>query len=459
MLKNIFIINCSNGELAEEFASVIAENVDSRIMIIEQENLDSFAAYYENWSPNLVTIVASQDNILSILPYLDDHCTVPKMAVIANSFRDRKLFQTISSQVDEFLLTPLIENDVVYRLENVLVDESQENSEIKKELLKKLGSRDFIGHDPAFLQVAEKIPVLAESDASVLITGETGVGKEVCARSIHYLSLRHQKPFVPVDCGTIPAHLIENELFGHVEGAFTDAKNNQNGLIAEAEGGTLFLDEIDAMSLEAQAKLLRLLEEKCYRPLGQSKYRKANIRILAATNSKLHEKVRAGTFRQDLYYRLNVTINLPALWERRIDIPILSRTLLKKACENHPHSPRGFTKAAMRKLIAYSWPGNIRQLQNIIQQATLLCTGSLITDKDIRFDRTLQEKPDEQLNYREAKQKAIEKFEKAYITQLLICNGGNITRASEQAQKDRRDFGRLVKKYQLDSERFKEMSL
>jgi DNA-binding NtrC family response regulator len=320
----------------------------------------------------------------------------------------------------------------------------------QKNALQKFGMADLIGQAPAFLEAVGKIPLVADCDATVLITGETGVGKEVCARAVHYLSKRAGKPFVPVNCGAIPTNLVENELFGHRKGAFTDAHGNQQGLLAEAEGGTLFLDEIDSLPLEAQSKMLRLLQDKTYRPLGETKSVRADIRIIAATNADLRQKAQAGAFRMDLFYRFNFTLLLPPLRERRTDVPVLAEYFLDKHGKEYERGKKTLSPAARQKLTSYHWPGNIRELQNIIQQAILLTPEATIPAENINLPVTVRPHNSQKLSYSEAKRKVIEEFEKSYITQLLISSGGNITRASSEAGKDRKDISRLVKKHNID---------
>lgn len=320
----------------------------------------------------------------------------------------------------------------------------------KKNALQKLGMADLIGQDPVFLEAVGKIPLVADCDATVLITGETGVGKEVCARAVHYLSKRAGKPFVPVNCGAIPMNLVENELFGHRKGAFTDAHGNQQGLVAEAEGGTLFLDEIDSLPMEAQSKLLRLLQDKTYRPLGETKSVRADIRIIAATNADLRQKAQQGAFRMDLFYRFSFTLLLPPLRERRTDVPVLAEYFLEKHGKEYERGKKTLAPAALQKLLAYHWPGNIRELQNIIQQAILLTPAAEIPPANINLPDAAPAPPPDKMSFNEAKRRVIEEFEKNYITQLLISSGGNITRASSEAGKDRKDISRLVKKHNID---------
>jgi DNA-binding NtrC family response regulator len=287
----------------------------------------------------------------------------------------------------------------------------------------------------------------------VLITGETGTGKEMCARAIHHLGPRRDRPFIPVDCASIPENLFENELFGHARGAYTHADGNQKGLVALAEGGTLLLDEIDTMPVTVQAKLLRFLQEHSYKPLGAERFARSDVRIIAATNRSIEERLRDGRFRADLYFRLNVLrLELPPLRERRSDIAPLAKHFLSLLAAASGTS-KSFTPAALHKLWGYEWPGNIRELFNIVQRALVLSTGNQILPCHICLPNveSLEENPAG--GFRQARLRNIQTFERHYVEDLLRRNQGNITRAARAANKDRRAFGRLVKKYDIKCER------
>jgi DNA-binding NtrC family response regulator len=305
-----------------------------------------------------------------------------------------------------------------------------------------------------FLEEIKKIPIVAGCDAGALISGESGTGKELCARAIHYLSLRSSKPFVPFSCGSIPSELMENELFGHVQGAFTGASTTQPGLIQEANSGTLFLDDIDCLALNAQVKLLRFLQEKEYRQLGSPKIFQADVRIIAATNADLEMAIKEGRLRHDLYYRLNVIpITLPALRDRREDIPLIARHFLKKYTTKFDRQLTGFAPEAMQILMLYDWPGNVRELENVVERAVLFSEHTTIKDNDI----ILQQKkaPPREASFKETKASVINEFEKKYIEKLLIAYQGNITKAAQGAQKNRRAFWQLIRKHQIDVQIFK----
>ncbi len=312
---------------------------------------------------------------------------------------------------------------------------------------------EIIGESPAFLDVITKIPQIAQSHSSVLIVGDTGTGKEVIARRIHELSPRKHCPFVPVNCGAIPRELAENELFGHKGGAFTGATAFKSGLLAESEGGTLFLDEIDGFSPAAQVKLLRFLEDKTYRPLGDTQERRADVRVIAATNVDPNEVVKSGRLRLDLYYRLDVfRLNLPALRERTEDIPLLAHHFLSKFSCGLGKKIKGFSQAAIDKLITHEWPGNVRELENAIERAVMFCDSEIIQDGHIVLCNFQMEEAQE--DFRETKARLVRQFEIEYIEKLLLAYSGNITKAAAAANKDPRAFRQLVRKYGIDVSRF-----
>jgi two-component system response regulator GlrR len=254
---------------------------------------------------------------------------LPIMVVLEGDKPDEML-EFLKLDVPDFITPPLKPIDILTRLSFLLEQKPRGESQVHT-LKEKLGLKQLVGGSPAFLAAVERVPLVAKCEANVLISGETGTGKELFARAIHYLSPRAGNPFIPISCGAIPVELVENELFGHIQGAFTSATSSQPGLIYQAHGGTLFLDEIDCLPLASQVKLLRLLQEKEYRQLGSSKVLQADVRVIAATNIELEKAVSDGKFRQDLYYRLNILpLALPPLRERKEDIPLLARHFLVK---------------------------------------------------------------------------------------------------------------------------------
>jgi two-component system response regulator GlrR len=321
---------------------------------------------------------------------------------------------------------------------------------VAERLTRNVALARLVGNAPSFAATIHKIPIIARTDGVVLIVGETGTGKELCARAIHHLSSRRRLPFIPVDCAALPDQLLENELFGHVRGAFTDAHREQGGLVAMAEGGTLFLDEIDSLALPLQAKLLRLIEDRTYKQLGADRFAHPDIRIIAAANRQLDDLVREKQFRSDLFFRLNVLqLRLPSLRERRCDIPLLAQHFVEQAVNIVRTSRKTLTRPALEKLMAGDWPGNVRELFNVIQQAVTFAEGPLILAHHIMPEDHHMPQDDRE-GFRDAKRRAMEAFEHSYIEALLRKHNGNITRAAAEAMKDRRAFARLVKKYRID---------
>lgn len=360
---------------------------------------------------------------------------------------------TASRMVDDFILAPVRADELRHRIDRILDDDMGGSAEREAyaRLSREIGLAGLVGEHPSFTRTLEQIPLVARSACSVVITGETGTGKELCARAVHHLSPRRHQPFIPVDCAAFPEHLFENEMFGHARGAFTDAHRDQKGLVALASGGTLFLDEIDSLSIAAQSKLLRFIQERTYRPIGSMQMLQADVRILVATNKNLETLVREARFRSDLFFRLNVVrLHLVPLRERRSDIVLLAHHFLNASAENG--APRKvLSPAAAQKLMEHDWPGNVRELSNVIQRGVVFAPTRQIQASHIRNDAAIPDfdsdpKP---ANFREARARTVESFERAFIEDTLRQAGGNITRAARLAQKDRRVFGRLVKRYNI----------
>ena len=291
--------------------------------------------------------------------------------------------------------------------------------------------------------------MVARSDASVLLRGDSGSGKEMLARAIHRASARAGKPFIAVNCGAIPEALLESELFGHVKGAFTDAVTNRQGLFQAADGGTLLLDEIGDMPPALQVKLLRVLQERAVRPVGSSQSHAVDVRILSATHRDLEAAMAASQFREDLYYRLNVvTLTLPTLAERREDIPLLANHFLDKLAAKYGRRLSGFAPEALKALIAAPWPGNVRQLYNVVEQVCALATTPLVPLALVQ--RALRVPSVQVLTYADAKQR----FEREYLVGLLKLTDGNVADAARLADRNRTEFYRLLQKHALTPGRF-----
>jgi two-component system response regulator GlrR len=295
--------------------------------------------------------------------------------------------------------------------------------------------------------------MVARSDTAVLIRGESGTGKELLARAIHNASERREKPMVAVNCTAIPDQLFEAELFGHTKGAFTGAAEARKGLIRSADHGTLFLDEIGDMPLPFQAKLLRMLQEREIRPVGSTEALAVDIRVISATHQNLENAIADKTFRDDLYYRLNVvTLEIPPLDKRREDIPLLAEFFLHRARERSSNAAvgvSGFSRQAMEMMMSASWPGNIRQLQNVVDQCVVLTTSPLIPASLV--ERALRLKEKALLPFAEAR----DRFEFGYLTQLLEMTEGNVAQAARLAERNRSEFYKLLRKHALEPELFR----
>jgi transcriptional regulator with GAF, ATPase, and Fis domain len=314
-----------------------------------------------------------------------------------------------------------------------------------RELQARLSESHFgaiVGSCESMREVFRKLDRVATTDISVLITGETGTGKELIAAEIHRRSGRHAQPFVSLNCGAIPENLLESELFGHVRGAFTGATHTRAGKFQAASGGTLFLDEIGEMPLNLQVKLLRVLEERVVCRVGDTRPEPVDIRVVAATHRNLDEAIREGRFREDLYYRLHVVrIHLPPLRERGDDVIVLAKYLLTRAAEQHGAPARGFSPATLTLLRRHAWPGNVRELENRIHRAVVLCDRPLIEPDDLDLPTAEQSAV---LPLADAK----EEFQRRYITQILERNGGNRTKAARELGVDPRTIFRFLEKEQ-----------
>lgn len=373
-------------------------------------------------------------------------CSVLPLTV---SLSQEKISALLQAGACDFITAPLDEDAFVPRVKRILgLLPQKEEQDVRGLLSPKL--KDMIGNSPAFRRSLAMLPAIAGYDAGVLILGETGTGKEVYARAVHYMSSRAAKPWVALNCGAVPTELLESELFGHVRGAFTHAVAARAGLVREAEGGTLFLDEIDSMPLAAQSKLLRFLQEMEYRPVGGDKVYRADVRIIAASNQDLPTLAERGVFRRDLYFRLSVlTVALPPLRERREDIPELARHFVDHFRHRAGRPPIGFAPQALKGMLAYDWPGNVRELKHVIERAVLMASSATLQAEDLQLD-VHTEAEAEMESLCAAKARMIAAFENDYIRRLLATCNGNITHAAQAAGKNRRAFFELMRKYDID---------
>lgn len=368
-------------------------------------------------------------------------------------------FGTISLAVDavkkgayDFIEKPFDNDDLLLKVKRA-VEHSRLKGEISQ-LKKRLGEgeRPIIGSESGLRTVMEQVSRVAMTEATVFIHGESGTGKELIARAVHIRSKRSEKPFIAINCGAIPLSLIENELFGHEKGAFTDAKEAQPGIFEQAEGGTLFLDEIGELPMDAQVKLLRVLEERKVTRIGGTKLIPVNVRIVAATNRDLEAEVKAGNFRLDLLYRLNVfTLELPPLRERKEDIPLLADFFIRKHNVALNLSIKSITPAAMDKLCAYDWPGNIRDLENAIQSAMILCLDDVIDISQLPARIKGDEQADAPVAFGDNSdiREVNAQVEKELIQETLKKFGGNRTLTAEALNISRKTLFNKMKKYGL----------
>ncbi|AGE19539.1 two-component system response regulator GlrR [Serratia marcescens] len=310
---------------------------------------------------------------------------------------------------------------------------------------------DIVTRSPLMLRLLEQVKMVAQSDVSVLINGQSGTGKEVVAQAIHAASPRASKAFIAINCGALPEQLLESELFGHAKGAFTGAVSSREGLFQAAAGGTLFLDEIGDMPLSLQVKLLRVLQERKVRPLGSNRDLDIDVRIISATHRDLQKAMAKNEFREDLYYRLNVVnLKIPALNERAEDIPLLANHLLREAAQRHKPFVRSFSTDAMKRLMTASWPGNVRQLVNVIEQCVALTSAPVISEALV--EQALEGENTALPTFAEARNQ----FELHYLRKLLQITKGNVTQAARMAGRNRTEFYKLLSRHELDANDFKE---
>jgi two-component system response regulator GlrR len=360
-----------------------------------------------------------------------------------------------------YLTKPYKPEELAVQVKNALEKQrlTKEVTLLKVMLQERFAAKNIVGQSPQMKEILSQVERAAQTDATIVLYGESGTGKELIAQIIHLQSRRSRGPFVALNCGAIPEGLLENELFGHTRGAYTDAREAKMGLFTQADKGTLLLDEIGDTSPALQVKLLRVLQEKEFKPLGGERSVKVDVRVIVASNKNLQEAVARGTFREDLFYRIQVVpIYLPPLRERKEDIPPLVEHFIKHYSKELGKEIKGITPAAMQRLMLYPWPGNIRELKNVLERAVILTSHNLIDEQDLLHmthpahglaplarDKALYP------SFKIAK----EEFEKGYLIQVLTQARGNVVQAAKLAQRYRGDVYRLMKKYGLKAEDFK----
>jgi two-component system response regulator GlrR len=372
---------------------------------------------------------------------------------------------TIASAVEatkkgayDYLTKPFDPKDLLHRIEKALeVRKLRGEVEQLRTLVRERYHPDnVVASSEKMHQVLRQIAQIAVTDSTVCLYGESGTGKELIAKSIHAMSRRARGPFIAINCGAIPEGLLENELFGHVKGAYTGADQAHRGLLRQADSGTLFLDEIGELSPALQVKFLRVLQEQEFYPLGAGQPTKADFRLIAATNQDLWEAVNKGRFREDLYYRIHVIpVVLPPLRERQEDIPLLAQYFLQRFARAVHKEVKGFSPEAMQQLMLYHWPGNVRELANVVERAVVLATEEWISPDFLLLGRQSTNPPKAELMlFKEARAA----FERTYLVQVLTATRGNVSRAAELSGRHRAEFYKLLHKYGLDPASFKDVT-
>lgn len=425
-------------------------NYEVVAILNEEEAIDSIKE--ETFDLSIIDLQLSSRDGISLME--DLHKINPELPVIILT-----AYGSIESAVDamkrgaySYLTKPFDPRELLLQIEK-----ASENrklfSEVKRLqglLEEKYNFSNVIAKSEAMQKVLDQVSRISKTDSTVFIHGESGTGKELIARAIHLAGERKDHPFVAINCAALPETLLESELFGYEKGAFTGAVRNAEGLFIQAHKGTIFLDEIGNMPLSVQAKMLRVLQERQFYPVGGKTPVSINVRVIAATNKDLWTEVKENRFREDLYYRINVIpVNLPPLRERKEDIPPLVEHFLKKFNKKMKKKVKGLTSQAIQKLMMHDWPGNVRELENTIEFAMAMTEHDVITDELILGGKHLFPEPIESFKI------AKDSFEKDYLVNVLSFTQGNISKAAEIAGKYRADFYALLRKHDLKPEAFK----
>ncbi|MEI9651727.1 two-component system response regulator GlrR [Enterobacter ludwigii] len=419
--------------VSEGYSVVTAESGQEGLKVLSREKVD------------LVISDLRMDEMDGLQLFAEIQKQQPGMPVIILTAHGSIPDAVAATQQGVFsFLTKPVDKDALYKaIDSALEHAAPSNDEAWRE--------SIVTRSPIMLRLLEQARMVAQSDVSVLINGQSGTGKEILAQAIHNASPRSKNAFIAINCGALPEQLLESELFGHARGAFTGAVSSREGLFQAAEGGTLFLDEIGDMPAPLQVKLLRVLQERKVRPLGSNRDIDINVRIISATHRDLPKVMARNEFREDLFYRLNVVnLKIPALAERAEDIPLLANHLLRQAADRHKPFVRAFSTDAMKRLMAASWPGNVRQLVNVIEQCVALTSSPVISDALV--EQALEGENTALPTFAEARNQ----FELNYLRKLLQITKGNVTHAARMAGRNRTEFYKLLSRHELEANDFKE---
>jgi len=452
----------------EKIRKVLKINLKNKYRVILAQNGSEAIEYLKNEVVHLVLtdLRMPEQGGLDLLQYVKQHHKHIPVIIVTAFGSVENAVQAMKMGAYDYILKPIKLAELQRLIEKALhyAQLLSENVQLKERLKKYEGFREIITVNPKMQALLEILKQVAATPATVLIEGESGTGKQLIAASVHYMSTRADNPFIEINCGAIPATLLESELFGHEKGAFTGAIHTKKGKFELADNGSMFLDEIGELPLELQVKLLHVLENQKFTHVGGTQYIKTNARIIAATNRKLIEEVKKKSFRSDLYYRLKVVyLHIPPLRERKEDIPLLVQFFTEKYNRLNPNGQINIeiSDEALNVLQSYNWPGNVRELENIIQQAIIFAKDGLITsdtlppeilENVIKPSLTKAELQDEKNRRTET---IIRDIECSFLKRILSKTRGNITRAAEISGYDRRQIQNLIKKHDINTENFK----
>ena len=404
---------------------------------------------------NLVIIdlrLSEEDGLDLMEEILTSHPNLPIIILTAHGSIESAV-EAMRKGAYGYITKPLVNNeDLATHIKNALEKQrlTQEIELLRSQLDEQRDFRHIIGKNKKMQEIFDSVSKIAKTDCTVIIYGESGTGKELMARAIHHNSNRSKGPFIATNCGAIPEGLLENELFGHMRGAYTDAHESKEGLFAQADGGSIFLDEISNTSQTFQIKLLRVLQEREIKPVGGTKNIKINVRVIAASNIDLQKAVNDGTFREDLFYRIHVVpIYIPPLRERKDDIPLLATYFMTEFCNALKKDILEITPAAIQRMTLYDWPGNIRELKNKVEHAVIMANKNIIAPGDIFTDSSVIK------NFFHSYKDAKERFEREYLENLMKMSNGNVTTASKMAKRYRADIYKLIKKHNINPDNYK----